>query len=103
MYGFVRLAAGIAPIPLRDRNTLPLPLAPILVVVARRRQDNLQQHVLHGFQHDLRHAARVGRQVGQVNDPRHREARTFTSNSRFASNAQKYFSPSSKCAERRAP
>ncbi|WP_232434246.1 hypothetical protein [Burkholderia ubonensis] len=70
MHGFVRLAAGIASIPLRDRNTLPLPLAPILVVVARRLQGNHQRHVLHGFKHDLRNVARVGRQVGSIDNAR---------------------------------
>lgn len=58
----VRLAAGVPPFPLRDVNAPTLPLAPVLVVVARSLRRHPQQRLLHRLEHDARHARAAGHQ-----------------------------------------
>ena len=53
----VGLASGIAPFPPANLNALPLPFAPVLIVIARALEGHPEQHLLHRLKHHARDPA----------------------------------------------
>lgn len=73
MQGLIRAATAILALLLGELDALLLAGPTIFIVLAGHLQGDLEQHVLDGFEHDLRHVLGAGCNLGQINDAGHGE------------------------------